>query len=288
MQTVYNAQNDIDAQLVVDRLAAEGIAAQVVGSFLSGAAGELPAQSMVGVQVAGPDVGRARQLVVDWQREMRSEPDVSVEEPEDATPQARVPQHSLRGSGLGSLLIGLLVGALGAYAFLRLPPITDEIDYDGDRVIDVRYRYNGDVLGSIEYDRNGDGVVDFRFLPSHKTEGDGIQLADDNFDGRFERRDEVERDWVKISKYDRDGDGFHESREVYRHGVLEEVIYLDSRDRNVIKRVHFEHGELKRSEADFDRDGNYEVQRDYDALGEPQQPRPARPSADAPTDSAPP
>ena len=274
MQTVYNAQNDIDAQLVVDRLAAEGILAQALGRFLSGAAGELPAQSMVRVQVAESDAERARQFVVDWQREMTSEPDVSVAEPEDATPRVRVPQHSLRGSGLGTLLIGLLIGAAGTYAFLRLPPAADEIDYDGDGVIDVRYRYNGDILASIEFDRNGDGLVDHRFLPSHTTEGDGVQLADDNFDGRFEGRDEIERDWVTISEYDRDGDGFHESREVYRHGVLDEVIHLDSRDGSVIKRAHFEHGALKRSEADLDRDGSYETQHSYDALGEPQRPEP--------------
>lgn len=271
MQTVYNADNDIDAQLVVDRLAAEGIVAQVLGRFLSSAAGELPSQSMVRVQVADGDVERARQVVVDWQQEMASEPAEPAGEIEDTSPQAHVPQRSLQGSGIGMLLTGLLMGAAGAYALLRLPPTSDEIDYDGDGVIDERYRYSGDTLSSIEYDRNGDGSVDLRFLPSRKNEGEGIQLADDNFDGRFERRDEVARGWVSISEYDRDGDHFHETREVFRHGVLEEVIYLTPEDGSVIKRTYFEHGELKRSEADLDRNGSTETNWHFDGLGEPKQ-----------------
>lgn len=59
MRAIYHAANPIDAQLAVDRLAAEGIPAYVQGGYLSGGVGELPAGDLVRVCVAGADAVRA-------------------------------------------------------------------------------------------------------------------------------------------------------------------------------------------------------------------------------------
>lgn len=63
MKVVYHAASVIDAQLVVDLLAAAGVPAHVQGSFLSGAIGELPAGEMVRVWVAGEQVELARRIL---------------------------------------------------------------------------------------------------------------------------------------------------------------------------------------------------------------------------------
>lgn len=273
MQTVYNAQNDIDAQLVVDRLAAESIQAHVVGRFLSSASGELPAQSMVRVQVDDDDAERALQIVAEWQRAMDvvedDQPDSADELHADGQRHERAASASARSGGFGMLLAGMLIGAIGTWAVLRLPPIEDEIDYDKDGVVDERFLYRGELLTSIEYDRNGDGDVDFRFLPSHKNEGDATQLADDDFDGRFENRDDVRLGWTAITEYDADGDGFYERKDVYRLGVIEETIHLVPPSGDVVKREYFEHGTRVRSEADLNHDGAFETRWTFDEIGEP-------------------
>jgi predicted metal-dependent HD superfamily phosphohydrolase len=63
VKQAYHAANPVDAQLAVDLLASEGIAAHVQGNFLSGAAGELPVGELLRVWVADADLGRARALL---------------------------------------------------------------------------------------------------------------------------------------------------------------------------------------------------------------------------------
>jgi hypothetical protein len=59
MRIVYRAENIIDANLVKNALAHEGIDAFVSGEYLTGAIGELPAWNLVSVMVADSDVERA-------------------------------------------------------------------------------------------------------------------------------------------------------------------------------------------------------------------------------------
>jgi predicted metal-dependent HD superfamily phosphohydrolase len=63
MKQAYQAANPVDAQLVVDLLAEEDIAAHVQGSFLSGAAGELPVGELLRVWVPDEDLLRAKSLL---------------------------------------------------------------------------------------------------------------------------------------------------------------------------------------------------------------------------------
>jgi hypothetical protein len=60
MKIVYRAENIIDANLVKNALADEGVTAYVSGHYLTGAAGELPVNDLVNVMVAESDWPRAR------------------------------------------------------------------------------------------------------------------------------------------------------------------------------------------------------------------------------------
>ena len=273
MQTVYHAQNDIDAQLAVDRLAADGIEAHVFGRFLSSASGELPAQSMIRVQVDDAQFERASNIIALWQSEMNSTADdtdlsenIDASENRAPSPAGRTSKSS---SGVGTLLVGILIGAVGAWFLLRIPETGEDFDFDGDGVVDMRYVYGGQQLKRIDYDRDANGVPDFRDHPSSRKYGDSMQWSDDDFDGRFEIRTEVRKGWPAVSHYDANGDGFEEARIVYRHGVADEFIFMAPPDGRVIKRVQFKDGQTATSEADLDNDGHFETRWTYDEIGEP-------------------
>ena len=76
MFTVYEAEHLIDAHLVRGRLEAEGIEAWVLGEWLTGALGELPATGLLRIGVGEADRERAEAVVAEWRH---SEP-VPVDE----------------------------------------------------------------------------------------------------------------------------------------------------------------------------------------------------------------
>ena len=63
MKQAYQAANPVDAQLVTDLLASEGIAAFTQGQYLSGAVGELPAGELLRVWVPDEELERAREVI---------------------------------------------------------------------------------------------------------------------------------------------------------------------------------------------------------------------------------
>ncbi|MFI4969971.1 MAG: DUF2007 domain-containing protein [Lysobacterales bacterium] len=75
MKIVYRAENIIDAHLVKNALAFEGIPAFVSGEYLTGAIGELPAWNLVSVMVAGHDVERAATIAHAIDAALREERD---------------------------------------------------------------------------------------------------------------------------------------------------------------------------------------------------------------------
>ena len=270
MQTIYNAANEIDAQMLVDRLSAEGIAAHIIGSHPGGALGELPMGGFMRVQVADADVARASAIVTEWQGVMDADaPDPEPDSAANGSVSAPASTRTAQGGGIWMLFAGVFIGALSTYALLRLPPNEDEVDFDKDGVVDEIYHYDGVLLRSYSADRNGDGRADWRNLFSGTNDGGGTILQDDDFDGRDEARTDVRKGSYALTESDLDGDGFYEVREVFVHGVLDERIHMAAPDGGVIKREEFVHGVLARSEADLDRDGTFETRWTFDALGEP-------------------
>ena len=68
MLKVYDAENQIDAQLALDALQSAEIEVVMKGQFLSGAAGELPASGLVTLWVVYPDSeSKARDIIADYE-----------------------------------------------------------------------------------------------------------------------------------------------------------------------------------------------------------------------------
>ena len=67
MKSVFDASNNIEAHMVMHQLQQAGIKAEIVGEFLQGAIGELPAAGNVRVVVKETDVEAAKQVISDWE-----------------------------------------------------------------------------------------------------------------------------------------------------------------------------------------------------------------------------
>ena len=66
MKTVLHALNSIEANLVKGLLESEGIDSQVLGEYLQGAMGELPAHGIIRVVVDDHDYDRANEIIDNW------------------------------------------------------------------------------------------------------------------------------------------------------------------------------------------------------------------------------
>lgn len=66
MQRIYEPENMLEGQLLVDMLASEGIGAHLQGQHLVGAVGELPACGLLGLVVGNEDAEQARALIAEY------------------------------------------------------------------------------------------------------------------------------------------------------------------------------------------------------------------------------
>ncbi len=73
MPIVYRAANIVDAQLVMDELRAAGFQVRMSGSYLSGAAGELPPDQVITVWIdSDRQYDRARLVVAEFEASQRA------------------------------------------------------------------------------------------------------------------------------------------------------------------------------------------------------------------------
>jgi hypothetical protein len=90
MHIVYRAENIIDAELVKNALAQEGIPAWVGGAYLTGGVGQLPVSDYVTVQVSDVDIERAQAIAKAVDAALRTP---AAESPET---DANLPPHPAR------------------------------------------------------------------------------------------------------------------------------------------------------------------------------------------------
>ncbi len=66
MKTVLHALNSIEANIIKGLLESEGITSQVLGEYLQGAMGELPANGLIRVVVDESDYENASAIIENW------------------------------------------------------------------------------------------------------------------------------------------------------------------------------------------------------------------------------
>lgn len=67
MKTAYDASSILEAHMALHQLQQAGIDAEIIGGFLQGAVGELPAVGNVRVVVPDDAEDEAREVIADWE-----------------------------------------------------------------------------------------------------------------------------------------------------------------------------------------------------------------------------
>ena len=68
MKTVLHALDPIEAHLIKGLLTSEGITSTVLGEFLQGGVGELPANGLIRVVVSDTDYDHAANIIESWKQ----------------------------------------------------------------------------------------------------------------------------------------------------------------------------------------------------------------------------
>ena len=191
-EKVYECTLAVEAHMICDLLARAGISARVDGEFLAGAGGELPLGSAIKVRVDPSHAAEARQVIDEWERI----------QPVDPTPPVkRAPTRAPLWFFVGALLGGGFV-----YIGFNTPVTDHGVDLNDDGDNDKTYYYMGRKLTRVEGDRNLDGNIDERVEYDRHGIPDRIE-SDDDFDGRFEWRTDLERAAFHTGTLDSIGDG---------------------------------------------------------------------------------
>ncbi len=255
MKTVYRPANGIEAYMLRDLLAQDGIDAHVMGASLEGAIGELPAAGLVRLEVAEEDYAKARALLVEWER--TSPP------PEPGTASSAKARSSL-GAGLGGMAIGIVLSAM----YFRAPLHQEAVDFNRDGVPDETWTTTpAGTAKEMRGDRNGDGRHD---IVTRFSEGGVVTESerDDDFDGVFETRLAYDAGLVTRSDVDTDRDGVPDVRSDFRHGVIDRVTHIDKSTGRPLRIEHYQGGRITHSEVDTDRDGALDRRVTYSRIGE--------------------
>jgi hypothetical protein len=281
MISIYHAANLADAYLIRQLLEQQRIRAHIVGEYLQGALGEIPANTPIEVRVAAEDATRARQIVEAWEHApidhaLFDEEDDAVAMP--AVSAGAMNTASTRSGWLSAvawLLGGAAIGAGLMWAAHHGPENSAEIDFDHNGVIDERAIYVAERLQRIETDRNQDRKID------QITYFDGLGDAeryehDRDFDGRFDEQGRYARGQISSATIDDDHDGRPDYRVDYVLGVIFREEWLDPNG-DVVKRVEYRGGNPVVGAFDSDGDGRLDVERVYDIRGEIVQTRPLSP-----------
>lgn len=254
MKKLYDASNTLEAHMILNLLEQQGLSGRVDGDYLQGGIGELPASGLVKVMVEEKDFDAARKLIEQWEAAQPS-------------PAATVVEHRRMGR-LRFFAIGLLVGALGMYAYFRTPINADGIDHNRDGTLDEKWTVapSGRFL-TIEVDRNFDGKSDLITYYGPDGTIESVR-SDDDFNGTYESVTYYRQGNAYRIEVDTNQDGYKDFISRLENGVLvsSEHIYPST---GYAERIdYFKLGKLVYTEIDRDHDGKMDQRKSYNAQGD--------------------
>jgi len=248
METVFDAENNVEAYMIVHLLERSEIKASIEGEHLQGGVGELPAHGNIRVVVESGDAVAARKIIEEWDANRPTE---------QTTPTQEVRKSSYSG------IIAFLAGAGIASAFLlwayNSPFDTRTADYNRDGYPDEWVYWRGETVSRIDVDRNHDGEVDAKYDYSARNSVEKGEF-DNDFDGTFEYVSEYKYAQPYFDEIDVNGDGQPDRRYHYSDGVLTRIDMFRPSTRIVRKSQTYENGvKLIEARWDSDNDGMLDV-----------------------------
>lgn len=253
---VYSAANYPEAGAIQALLDEHGIESELRGGDLNPLAGEIPfGEAQPGLWVVESDYEKARAIIE--QRNIQ-DPDGEIPDREQqsqsftaaqATP-ARTSAASATHSGdshwlwkAGTILFFCTTLLLG-YMSNRNRIVEETTDgwetlfeygkFDEKSGCDIERWIENDLITAKYCDNNGDGVPDSISFYGAREKLTAI-IHDSDFNGKFERTDEYDRNGnLRIRFDDRDQDGFSEMKTEFLNNV--ESIYVDQNDNRIFER----------------------------------------------------
>jgi len=243
METVFEAETNVEAHMIVHLLERSEINARIIGEYLQGGVGELPATGNIRVVVEPGDAVAAREIITEW------EADQSAEPPE--------PPRGNRPSPYTGF-VAFLAGAGIASAFLlwayNSPVKTYTADYNRDGQTDEWVYWRGETVSTVDVDRNHDGSIDAKFNYSPRNSVEKAEF-DNDFDGTFEYVSDYKYAQPYLDEIDVDGDGQPDRQHHYVNGVLTRIDMFIPSTGIVRKSQTYENG-VKLHEARWDSDND--------------------------------
>ncbi|MFT6654835.1 MAG: hypothetical protein ACJAWI_001602 [Marinomonas primoryensis] len=253
MKLLYEAQNIVEAHMLLDLLEQAGLLGRIDGEFLQGGIGELQTMGVVRVMVASDDYTQAKILVEDWEASQPAVDDQKV--------------IIKKQSSFTAWLIGLVVGVSATALFYHTPIDEDGVDFNGDGKLDETWTYTHYKLSNVEADRNFDGDVDL-IIEYDRRGFAKSSLNDNDFNGSFETDTLFEFNDVVLQKSDTTGDGFKDYIVRFDYGLVKMIEFINPVTAKPLKVQYFDQFKLVRAEIDTDRDGVLDTVYEYDDIEE--------------------
>lgn len=105
MRSVYEAENSLDAHMILGLLEQQRIPGKVEGEYLQGAVGGIQTMGLVRVLVDEADYGEAKRIIEEWES---TQPVLDSHKPEIQS-----------FGGLLILFVGVLIGGLIMYLLMK-------------------------------------------------------------------------------------------------------------------------------------------------------------------------
>jgi hypothetical protein len=253
MKLLYEAQNSLEAHMILHMLEQAGLSARIDGEYLQGGIGDLQAIGLVRVMVEDTDYAEGKSIIQEW----------DAKQPEQAGQKHLVK----KGRSYIAGPIGLAFGVVAMAIYYNTPITDDGIDYDGDGKFDEKWTYVNYLPSKAEIDRNRDGKIDLIYSYDRK----GLiksSSSDEDFNGMFETEVGYERGNPVWQKSDTTGDGFKDYRTDFKHGVAEKVSFIDPVTKRVRKVQEYSSFMLKSAKVDSTGDGVLDTFYEYDSIEE--------------------
>jgi hypothetical protein len=255
MRLIYEAQNTVEAHMVLNLLEQAGLKVRIDGEYLQGGIGEIQAIGVIRVMISADDYTEGKVIVDEWDaRQPIQESDVQNNDVK-------------KGGGFGVGLISFICGVAAMAIYYHTPVTHDGIDYNGDGVLDEKWTYVNNLISKTEYDSNLDGDIDVIYLYDRK----GLiqsSSSDNNFNGIFETETYYDRGNAVWQKSDTTEDGFKNYKINFKHGLLNEIIFLDPETKKTIKIQKYGSFSLESAKLDASGDGFFDTYYEYDSIEE--------------------
>lgn len=276
MRLIYQAQNSVEAHLLLNLFKQAGLKGRIDGEYLQGGIGELQVSGIVRVMIVQEDYQQAKEIVKQWETHDLSEQSDSDEASNESLNSQEpitsgnesikeLTNHMLNYLVVG--LIGMFIGIALSYFYFQSPITENGIDYDGDGIPDEWWIYKNGLFAEGRIDRNLDKKIDYYYYYDHK----GLlksSKSDDDFDGVFESESKFKNNlpvWVKM---DRTGDGYKNYKMNFKDGILDTIVFHNA-NKKIVKISYFKNLSLSYSEMDTNLDGQMDTRIEYDEFENP-------------------